>query len=79
MKKLFALINFASIAVFLYEIYFLITNGTAGNVQNIVIVMVLGILFIVKFFVKSAINTIKFLMVAAIIWAVVTHVLPLIA
>lgn len=77
MKKLFSLINFAAFALFVYEIYFLITNGTAGNVENIVAVMVLGILFLIKFFVKSAVNIVKWLFIIAMVYAIVTHILPL--
>lgn len=79
MKKLFKLVDLAALAVFIYEIWFLIQNGTAGNVQNIVIAMVLAVMFVVKLFVKSAINIVKLLMLLAIVYAIINFVVPYIA
>ena len=80
MKKffstLFSLINFAAFAVWAYEIYFLVQNGTAGNVDNIVIVIVLTILFLIKFLVKAAANIIKWLFIIAILYTIASHVIP---
>lgn len=79
MKNLFKLVDLAALAVFIYEIWFLIQNGTAGNVQNIVIVMVLAVMFAVRFFVKSAINIVKLIMLLAIVYAIINFVVPYIA
>ena len=79
MKNLFKLVDLAALVVFIYEIWFLIQNGTAGNVQNIVIAMVLAVMFVVKFFVKSAINIVKLLMLLAIVYAIVNFAIPYIA
>lgn len=79
MKNLFKLVDLAALAVFIYEIWFLIQNGTAGNIQNIVIVMVLAVMFVVKFFVKSAINIVKLLMILAIVYAIINFAIPYIA
>lgn len=79
MKKLLGLIPLASLAVIIYEIYFLVQNGTAGNVNNIVIVIVLSALLILRFIVKSAVNIIKWIMLAGIVYAVITYIIPLLA
>lgn len=79
MKKILGLIPWVSLAVIIYEIYFLIQNGTAGNVNNIVIVIVLSALLILRFVVKSAVNIIKWIMLAAIVYAVITYIIPLLA
>ena len=76
MKKIFKLVDLTALVVFLYEVWFLIQNGTTGNVQNIVIAMVLAVLFVIKFFVKSAINIVKLLMIFAIVYAIVTFAIP---
>lgn len=79
MKKILGLIPWVSLAVIIYEIYFLIQNGTAGNVNNIVIVIVLSALLILRFIVKSAVNIIKWIMLAAIVYSVITYIIPLLA
>lgn len=79
MKKILGLIPWVSLAVIIYEIYFLIQNGTAGNVNNIVIVIVLSALLILRFIVKSAVNIIKLVMLAAIVYAGITYIIPLLA
>ena len=79
MKNLFKLVDLAALAVFIYEIWFLIQNGTAGNIQNIVIAMVLAVMFVVKVFVKSAINIVKLLMLLAVVYAIINFVVPYIA
>ena len=79
MKIFNRLVFLGALATMGYEIMYLVENGTAGNVDNIVIVMVLGIMIVLSMILKSAFKVIKWLFLAAIIYAVGTHISPLLS
>jgi len=77
MKKLEILIKLGVIATFIYELLFLFKNGTAGNVDHIVVVMIIAVIGIVSFFIKSIFKITKWLFLITVIYTVGSHIVPL--